>query len=82
MDKVREEFEHWIQSETAFDTFKTNYAMTKPENQQYMCHHTNLAWFAWKASRERIVVSLPLSTTNYWHEEVCEALDKVGVRYE
>lgn len=85
MDKVREEFEKWLQSTTDFDTYRTNYAMTKPEDQQYMCHKTNLAWFAWKAARESIVVNLPDSVTGgeaCYMLAVINELDKVGVRYE
>lgn len=90
MDKVQEEFEKWLQSTTDFDTYRTNYAMTKPENQQYMCHHTNLAWFAWKASRESIVVKIPKegeasSFGNYIvfdYESVVKMLEEAGVRYE
>lgn len=48
MELMREEFEKWIESETGFDTFRTNYPMTPPDQQQYMCHRTNLAWMAWQ----------------------------------
>lgn len=85
MDKVREEFEMWLRSTTDFDTFRTNYAMTKPEDQQYMCHRTNLAWFAWKASRESIVVDLPrclYEEQQEYQDELLNSLDKVGVHYE
>lgn len=50
MEKMREEFEKWIESETGFDTFRTNYPMTPPDLQQYRSHLTNLAWLAWQAA--------------------------------
>ena len=55
----REQFEAWIKSETGFDLWRTNYPMTKPEDQQYKDHSTNLAWMAWQASREAVEVELP-----------------------
>lgn len=84
MDKVREEFEKWLQSTTYFDTYRTNYAMTKPEDQQYMCHRTNLAWLAWKASRESIVVNLPehCKGNALTVSELKEQLDKEGIKYD
>ena len=84
MDKVREEFEKWLQSTTDFDTYRTNYAMTKPEDQQYMCHRTNLAWFAWKSSRESIVVQLPENCKGnaLTVSELKEQLDKEGIKYD
>ncbi|WP_326490727.1 hypothetical protein [Hafnia alvei] len=33
--------------------------MTKPEDQQYKDHSTNLAWMAWQASREAVEVNPP-----------------------
>ena len=50
IEKMRKDFESWIEKETGFYTFRTNFPMTKPEDQQYKCHHTNLAWLAWQAS--------------------------------
>ncbi|MGL5015230.1 MAG: hypothetical protein ACRC6V_13225 [Bacteroidales bacterium] len=84
MDKVREEFEKWLRSTTDFDTFRTNYAMTKPEDQQYMCHRTNLAWFAWTASSESIVVNLPehCKGNALTVSELKEQLDKEGIKYD
>lgn len=57
-DKMRDEFEAWIERETGFNTFRTQYAMTNPEEQQYLCHRTNLAWMSWQASRAAIVVEI------------------------
>lgn len=58
-EKIREEFESWLLENTGFDTQRTAFAMTKQEDQQYMCHRTNLAWLAWQASRSALVVELP-----------------------
>lgn len=58
-EKMRDEFEEWLIANTEFDTQRTAFAMTKEEDQQYMCHRTNLAWLAWKASRAALVVELP-----------------------
>lgn len=85
MDKMREEFEAWINSETGFDCFRTSYPMTKPEDQQYMCHRTNLAWLSWQASRAALRVELPGAWRLAEHEykrQVEESLDGAGVSYE
>lgn len=84
MDKAREDFEKWLRSTTDFDTYRTNYAMTKPEDQQCMCHRTNLAWFAWEASRESIVVQLPKHCKGnaLTVSELKEQLDKEGIKYD
>ena len=52
MDKCREEFELWINRETGLFLHRTNFPMTRNEDQQYYDHSTNLAWFSWQASRE------------------------------
>ncbi len=60
MDKCREEFECWINSETGLFLHRTNFPMTKHEDQQYYDHNTNLAWLSWKASRESMkAIKLP-----------------------
>lgn len=35
----------------AMDLARTNYPMTPPEKQQYLCHETNRAWITWQAAR-------------------------------
>ncbi|MGL4756223.1 MAG: hypothetical protein ACRCXB_28050 [Aeromonadaceae bacterium] len=84
MEKMRKEFEAWIDSETGFDCFRTNYPMTKPEDQQYMCHRTNLAWLSWQASRSALCVELPENCKGMalTVDEFRSQLDKAGVRYE
>ena len=84
MGKMREEFEEWLIANTGFDTQRTAFAMTKEEDQQYMCHLTNLAWLAWKASRAVLCVELPENckgmalTVDEFHKQ----LDKAGVSYK
>lgn len=86
-EKMRAEFEEWLIANTEFDTQRTAYAMTKEEDQQYMCHRTNLAWLAWQASRAALVVELPDSTGcgPAYHEAICDvtcSLDDAGVGYK
>lgn len=86
-EKMREEFEEWLIANTEFDTQRTAFAMTKEEDQQYMCHRTNLAWLAWQASRAALVVELPgaIWCSLAYHEainDVREALDDAGVCYK
>lgn len=57
--KSREQFEKWVQEETGFDLWRTEYPMTEWDNQQYKCHQTNLAWLAWQASRAAIEIESP-----------------------
>ncbi|HDK7393081.1 TPA: hypothetical protein PTX05_002342 [Cronobacter sakazakii] len=51
MDKSREQFEARVKSETGLNLDRTNYALSEVGEQQYIDHDTNLAWWAWKASR-------------------------------
>ena len=92
-EKMRDEFEEWLIANTEFDTQRTAYAMTKEEDQQYMCHRTNLAWLAWQASRAALVVELPeLKSFNASDEpdfayevaidDIKCALDDAGVGYK
>ena len=86
-EKMRAEFEEWMIANTEFDTQRTAFAMTKEEDQQYMCHRTNLAWLAWQASRAALVVELPDSTGcgPAYHEAICDvtcSLDDAGVGYK
>ena len=86
-EKMREDFEEWLIANTEFDTQRTAFAMTKEEDQQYMCHRTNLAWLAWQASRAALVVELPDSTGcgHAYYEAICDvmcSLDDAGVGYK
>lgn len=50
----REDFEVFWRKEMnteIFDLAKTDYPMTKPEDQQYFCHETNRSWITWQAAR-------------------------------
>lgn len=50
----RAEFEAFWRKEMnvqAMDLARTNYPMTPPEKQQYLCHETNRAWITWQAAR-------------------------------
>ncbi len=58
MDKSRQQFESFIKKETGFDLHRTNFPMTKREDQQYSSHQTNLAWLSWQASRESLINNL------------------------
>ena len=86
-EKMRAEFEEWMIANTEFDTQRTAFAMTKEEDQQYMCHRTNLAWLAWQASRAAMVVELPdaMGYPLAYHEAINDvegALDDAGVSYK
>lgn len=94
-EKLRDEFESWLLESTEFDTQRTAFAMTKQEDQQYMCHRTNLAWLAWQASRAALVVELPsfengslrgysgdCDEANMVVDAVAESLDAAGVSYK
>ena len=77
MDKVREEFEMWLNTKGInfdFSIYLNKYTDKKIQNR----------YEAWKASRESIVVNLPenckgnaLTVT-----ELKEQLDKEGVKYD
>ena len=90
MDKCREEFEAWIKSETGFDLHRTQFPMTKYEDQQYHSHNTNMAWLSWKASREGIkAIKFPEATfetpsgDNALREDaVIDAITSAGYKVE
>lgn len=89
-EKMREEFEEWLIANTEFDTQRTAFAMTKEEDQQYMCHRTNLAWLAWQASRAALVVELPSDINGEYYADGWNAalmcvegmLEEAGVSYK
>ena len=94
-EKMRDGFEEWLIANTEFDTQITAFAMTKEEDQQYMCHRTNLAWLAWQASRAALVVELPsfengsirgysgdCEEVNMIVDAVAESLYAAGVSYK
>lgn len=74
MDEVQEEFEVWLKS-------GGNLTM-KEDNGEYSFQHTRFAFEAWKASRKTVIVKLPHESAIWWFDEVCDALDDVGVKYE
>ena len=82
----REQFEKWINEETCFDLWRTEYPMTEWDDQQYKCHQTNLAWMAWQASREAIEIELPDADVGYEMmeyydpQQVIEAIEKAGLK--
>ena len=71
MYKVREEFEVWYSKEQE---------QQYPEHLQLMVKE--LMFQGWVGRPETTVVDLPLSSTIWWYEEVCDALDDAGVKYE
>ena len=90
-DKVRAEFEEWIQSHGGDIRL----------NGEYVSNVTECAWQAWKASRAAQVVELPASVcrANQYHieytgelvtehdeyyeiEDIKSALDAAGVAYK
>ncbi|MDT3605994.1 hypothetical protein [Cronobacter dublinensis] len=63
MDKSREQFEAWVRIETGMNLYRTKYALTAEEDQQYIDHDINLAWMAWQASRAAVEIELPNGVT-------------------
>lgn len=83
MDKMREEFEAWLES---------NGQLTlKEDDGEYSFQHTRLAFEAWKASRAALCVELPVKinddndTYSYGYDsaitDVEVALEKLGVSH-
>lgn len=58
VDKSREQFEKYMKAETNHPLWRTEYPMTKDQDQQYSDHTTNMAWFAWQASRAAIEIDV------------------------
>lgn len=84
----REQFEAWVKEETGFDLWRTEYPMTEWDDQQYKCHHTNLAWMAWQASRAAIEIELPNQFPGEYYidrdviyvDELIEELEQAGLK--
>lgn len=84
----RERFESWVEEETGFDLWRTEYPMTEWDDQQYKCHQTNLAWMAWQASRAAIEIELPnqfpgeyyLDRDVIYADELIEELEQAGLK--
>lgn len=79
-EKMREEFEEWAKEKG----FKLE---TCKDRNYYRSASTSSAWHVWQASRQSQVVKLP----DWWvsgidaamyRDDVLEALDAAGVRYE
>lgn len=49
---LRDGFELWAKKKTGFDLSRTEYPMTKGEDQQYKDVQTNTAFFAWISCAE------------------------------
>lgn len=75
MNKVREEFEKWA---------KQFFKLEIEDWGEYVESGTQWAWFAWKASRESIVVNLPENCKGnaLTVSEFKEQLDKEGIKYD
>ncbi|EOI3465050.1 hypothetical protein ACMSW1_002527 [Cronobacter dublinensis] len=65
MDKSRGQFEAWVRIETGMNLYRTKYALTAEEDQQYIDHDINLAWMAWQASRAAVEIEIP-EVLDYW----------------
>lgn len=49
---IREDFEEWAIENTGYDLTRTQYPMTKHEDQQYIDLQANTAFFAWASCAE------------------------------
>ncbi|WBF79483.1 hypothetical protein BNNNBJKE_00038 [Aeromonas phage vB_AdhM_DL] len=77
MDKVREEFEMWLNTKGInfdFSIYLNKYTDKKIQNR----------YEGWKASRESIIVQLPENCKGnaLTVSELKEQLDKVGIKYD
>lgn len=77
MDKVREEFEMWLNTKGIsfdFSVYLNKYTDKKIQNR----------YDAWRASRELIIMQLPENCQGnaLTVSELKEQLDKVGIKYD
>jgi hypothetical protein len=79
-DKMKKEFEVWAMAKSL--------PLLKEDDDSFNNFKTIYAWQAWQASRQSLVVKLPElyetpSNGNvYFPEEITDALDAAGVKYE
>lgn len=80
MDKMREEFERWAESENMCRKHLHNIGWTT-----YMDAGTDLSWKAWQDSRARVVVSLPdwseYDTPRQVIDAVRDRLESAGIKW-
>lgn len=71
MDKMREEFESWLKSHTGMASDEVIYSWLE----------VSMAWQAWQASRQALVVELPrMPYYDFDVDEIETALDAAGVK--
>lgn len=75
MDKMREEFEAWALEVHGYSGGVTHCG-------SYYTSKIDALWEAWQASRAALCVELPDESATFWHQDVCKALDVVGVNHK
>ena len=86
MDKMREEFEAWVTSYAEKIDYTWKDKVTNRDGVNYKTTWVDSAWIGWKASRESMVIELPISTyetpsgDNALREDaVFDALESAGI---
>lgn len=84
MDKMREEFEEWFNEIGSASVLADT---VKDDTGNYYFPETRLLWACWKASRQSLVVELPLwrhsqGAQVYWPEEVRQSLEDAGIKWK
>lgn len=80
-EQMRKEFEQWCLEHKMSTTKKYSFS-------QYIDQFTRMAWTAWKASREHLVVCLPSKSfynsyeVSYYKHDVEESLTYQGIKWK
>lgn len=73
-DNTRKQFEKWALSE--------GLEILKDESGSYFYESTDGYWSAWKASRESLVIDLPVDLNNWGDGYYQQAIDEVKAELE
>ena len=82
-EQIRKDFEKWAVKERGYSVERF-----EEEPRQYVEQCTHVAWTAWKASRDNLLIDLPTTSTynsyevRYYVEDVEEELERQGIKWK
>lgn len=84
MDKMREEFEEWVRRCNKANKIDHMYLNVSENGTWYLDNRTELAWQAWQASRQALVVELPFGECDTAAQDIDALkfrLDSAGIKW-
>ncbi|WP_434706898.1 hypothetical protein J3Q07_08280 [Pseudomonas sp. D4-18] len=90
-DKMREEFEAWALSHFINSQSMQPLLRDEDEPEEYRFSRVNMAWIAWQASREALVITLPNTecfgeysqeAARVMRDSCADAIEEQGIKFE